>query len=240
MKKSLPFITTFLLLSFFALYFSPSSRAEDATASVRDLVREKVKETIDTLTNKPTSVIGTLDSPSGNNFEVKTRENKTAFVSTDDQTKYFQYTKGKKKEVKFEDLPLGEFVIALGYKNNQNVLTAKRVIGYDQSPIAFDKVSFFGDVQSIEKTTFTVNNPHSKDSKTVKIMAKTRYSAKESDFKLANLQEGDRLVVVGTTNEKGQMEAIQIHLVSAKSPQVKQDTSPKPKPTTKPSPTLTP
>lgn len=198
----------------FCFVFSvfPTYAQEDATASVRDIVREKVKEKLDSLlAKKPTATIGTLTQITDHSFEVRaTLDNKTQLVAAKDDTKYFQTIKGKKKEAKFEDLTLGEFVLAMGFKNSSGVLEAQRIIGYDQNPLTFDKQSLLGDVASLDRTALTVKNPKDQQLKTVKITSNTNFT--KGSF--SDIEVGNRIVVVGTVDNKGSFTALQVHVVA--------------------------
>ncbi|MBI4029374.1 MAG: hypothetical protein HY376_03330 [Candidatus Blackburnbacteria bacterium] len=228
---------------------APARAQEDATASVRDLVREKVKETLQTLTKDPRAVIGTLQQPSNNGFEIKTQDNKTSLVSASSETKYYQVTKGTKKEVKFEDLAIGTFVMALGYQN-QDVLSAQRVIGYDQSPLNFKKQIFFGNVADLGKNTVTVKNPKTTEEKTFKVTSKTQIT---ENLEFADIEEGNRVVVITKTDEKNKTQILRVHVVKdvqttvtpTAAPTEAEATAtptqkPSPAPTKKPTPTPTP
>lgn len=227
----------------------PRVRAqENATDSpVRDLVREKVKETLQTLAKDPRAVMGTLAQPSNNGFEIKTQDNMTRLVSTNSDTKYYQVTKGVKKEVKAEDLAVGAFVVSLGYQN-QDVLSAQRVIGYDQSPLTFKKQIYFGKVTSLGKNTVTVKSLKTSQEQTFKITSKTDITVsnqdkteelKFSDIK-SDIKDGNSVVVVATTDDKNNTQVLRVHLVKNVQPTPSSTLAPtESKPTAKPSPTPT-
>ncbi|MBI2590330.1 MAG: hypothetical protein HYW33_00405 [Candidatus Blackburnbacteria bacterium] len=216
--KFLKLLVCFLIFVYWIFASSIAAYAqEDATASsVRDLVREKVKETIQTLAKDPRAVMGALAQPSYNGFEIKTRDNKTSLVSTNIDTKYYQITKGVKKEVKAEDLAVGAFVVALGYQN-QDVLEAKRVIGYDQSPLNFKKQIYFGKVTNLSKNTITIQNQKSDEEKTFKVTSKTEITTfsqdKEAELDSNDIEAGNRVVVVITIDEKNNTQVLRVHVV---------------------------
>lgn len=224
---------------------APQARAqENATDSpVRDLVREKVKETLQTLAKDPRAVMGALAQPSNNGFEIKTQDNMTRLVSTNSDTKYYQVVKGIKKEVKAEDLAVGAFVVALGYQN-QDVLSAQRVIGYDQSPLTFKKQIYFGKVTSLGKNTVTIKIQKTSQEKTFKITSKTDITAsnqnKTEELEISDIEDGNRVVVVATTDDKNNTQVLRIHLVKNVQPAPSPTLAPtESKPTEKPSSTPT-
>ncbi|OGY07790.1 MAG: hypothetical protein A2782_01455 [Candidatus Blackburnbacteria bacterium RIFCSPHIGHO2_01_FULL_43_15b] len=221
-KTQLSFFLILIFAFCFLIFdFAPAHAQEDATASsVRDLVREKVKETLQTLSKDPRAVIGTLKQPSNNGFEIKTQDNKTngnlsstsyktSLISTDSETKYYQVTKGIKKEVKSEDLAIGVFVVALGYQK-QDVFSAQRVIGYDQSPLNFKKQIFFGNIIDLGKNTITVKKPKTSEEKTFKVTSKTQITEK---LEFADIEKGNRVVVITTIDEKNNAQVSRVHVV---------------------------
>ncbi|OGY09115.1 MAG: hypothetical protein A2700_02890 [Candidatus Blackburnbacteria bacterium RIFCSPHIGHO2_01_FULL_44_64] len=222
-----------VILSLIAYRLSPPANAqEDATPSVRDLVREKVKEKLDTLTKKPTGVVGTLQQITDKTLEIKTISNKIQLVSTDEETKFLQVIKGKSKEIKFEELSLDQYIVAMGYKNGKDVIEVKRIVIYDQSPIGIVRNSFFGKVTKAEKNSLTFETLN-KESQTVKTTSKTTTTAKDKKsgeqitLQFSDIKADDRIIAIGKTNENGSFETTRIHVLSEKTPSAKPTLAPK-------------
>ncbi|MDO8599895.1 MAG: hypothetical protein Q7R44_00585, partial [bacterium] len=145
-------ISCFFVLLFISFLVSPSVFAQDSTPSgststSSSSIRDKVREAIENLTNKPRAVLGNLEQISDTTLQIKDDDGKLKQVATTIDTKYAKISKaGKKTEIKFTDLALGDFVAALGFKNGNDILEAKRVIIYEEKP-TLGREAVFGDVQ---------------------------------------------------------------------------------------------
>lgn len=229
----------FSAVALFLLLAAPTAAQQESTSSVRDLVREKVKEKLENLTRKPTATVGILEQITDSTLEIKTKENKALLASTTKDTLYFRISAGKKKEIKFDELILGEFVVAMGFRNGNEVLEAKRVVTHDKSPIV-NKHSVYGVVKATDKSTLTVEHPKTRETWTVKTSSKTTVTAKV-DSKMQEvgfdaIKIGDRVTAVGILDSKAQntLEAKRVHVIPGLARGL---LSPTPKPTKKPTPT---
>lgn len=213
-----------LLGSLFTFHFSlitPQALAQDesTSSSIRDLVREKVKEKLDTLTAlQPQAVIGTTQKISDRSLEIKTVDEKIQLVATSDETKIFRITKGKRSEIKFADLALDENIIAMGYKNSQSVLEGKRIITSDEPPLGNNKQTAYGKVSVLGKNTLTVKHPQTGEERSIKVSSKTDITGKGDDGSIADITFAeikieDGVVVVGTPDNNGLLTATRVHAI---------------------------
>ncbi len=237
------FCVLLLVAGRWSLVASPANAQEDATNSVR----EKVRQAIENLSKKPRAVVGSLDNVSDSTLQIKNLQGKISLVATDDKTVYAKFVKGKKSDIKFEDLTIGDFTVALGYKNSNDTLDAARVLTFDKSPFTEKKVLFV-QVDSITKNSLSVSTTDG-DSWTVdatkaKITAKS--SGKLQDATLKDISEGDTIIAVGTVSDKKSdtLLATRIHVVhgtasvvSKASPKATPLATSSPKASPKPSPT---
>ena len=233
-----------VLLTFFLSPLTVFAQ-DDATPSVRDLVREKVKEKLDSIIKKPMAVVGTLSQITDKTLEIKTAmDQKTALVATGEDTKFFQITKGKRKEAKAEDLALGQNILALGYKNDKGVLEARRLIISDVPLLENKKQTAYGVVTLLGKSTVAVKHPTKAEERSIKVSSTTKITGKEDGGKIATLSfpdinVGDRLVAIGPSNESGLLIATRIHLIPGEAKGLDRKLSPTPtakKPTVTPTP----
>lgn len=189
-------------------------KAEDASASsIRDLVREKVKEKLDITNKKPKAVAGKLKQITDLNIEIISTDNKTSFASVSEDTLYFRVTNGKKKEIKFEELALDDFVVAMGYKNSKDVLETKRLVAYDKTPEAVKSV-MQGKVKTATKSLITISDKAGRIWK-IKVSGKTEISSRDEaeDTKITDVGENDSIIVVGTVTGDT-LNTTRIHLVN--------------------------
>lgn len=223
--KNQNFYTLIPLFAFFSLIFTftvePSlaqQEATPATQSVKDTVREKVREQVQDLAHTPRALVGTLADISDSTLQVKTMGNETEQAAIDNNTKFVRVAKGKSTEIKFADLVLKDFIVVMGFKNGNNILAAGRVITYDINPITARR-AVYGVVDKNEKGTLTVRHPKTAETWTVATTSKTKVTKKgDSGFenvKVADLKIGDRIVAAGLPDEKktNTLSAGRIHVI---------------------------
>lgn len=252
-------ITYYLLLVTTAFaqspYPSPTATAsptpkvqqpETATKSATDEVRERVRQKIENLVKKPRAVVGILSEVTDSTLQITNRAGKEDMVATTKDTQYVRTAGGKRTNIKFEDLVIGDFIVAMGYRNGNNILEARRVIAYDKSPIA-QRRAVYGIVKENTKGALTIEHPKTKevwtittDKKTV-ITKKTDGKIQEVDIK--DVQAGDRVTAAGILDPKKDKTLVtrRIHVIPGKAeglikPVATPKPSPSPKPKSSPSP----
>lgn len=245
MKISKVLACCLLLIAFTSIPVSAQQETSPATSSVRDLVRERVKAKIDNLTQKPMALVGTLEQIADSTLEIKNAGGKVLLASTSKDTLYYRVTDGKKKEIKFDELVIGEFIVTMGYRNGKDILDAKRVVVYDKKPTS-NKESAYGVVTSISKGVVTIKHPKTGDVWTIKTNKKTvitgKVEGKMQEINIEDVKEGDRIVAVGTRDTKATqntLDAKRVHVIPGNAQGLTKKEKPSPTPTKKPTPTPT-
>lgn len=236
--KTFPILTiAVLLLTFYILRFTfvplAAHAQDEATPSTKSAgdVRDNVRKTIENLVRKkPKAVVGTLSDISDSTLIIQDEEGKESMVATGKETTYFRITdglpagrQGKKTEIKFEDLVLSNFTVAMGYKNGNEILSAIRVITYDKNPVSL-RTSLFGTVAENNKGTLTIQLVKKNTTWTVKTTNKTQIITKTEDeiktIKVGNIEAGDRIVVTGKIDAKDEtiLNADKIYVLPGQSP----------------------
>lgn len=252
-------VTYYLLLVTTAFAQSPSptttaspaptpkaTKDDSATKSATDEVRDKVRQKIENLVRKPRAAVGTLQEVTDSTLQLTTKPGKTEMVATGKATSYVRTTGGKKTEIKFDELVIGDFIVAMGYRNGNNILEARRVIAYDKSPLTARK-SVYGIVQLNEKGVLTLKHPKTGDTWKAKTTSKTKVTKKGDkgfeDIKATDIQNGDRITAAGVPSEKEQntLTTGRIHVIPGKAEGlIKPVATPKPSPSPTPKSTPSP
>lgn len=213
-------------------------------------VRDKVRQTIENLTHKPKATIGTLDQVSDSTLQIKGKDDKLFQVATTGQTSYSRVKDNKKSEIKFTDLAIGDYLVALGYKNGNGVLEAKRVIAYEKEVVNTTK-AFWASVDNNTKGTLKVSLKNDEGwtietSKNTQVLS--RADGKLAIFgKIDDLIAGDRIIAIGQVSEKkdktltaDKIIALSLILKSTGSPTPKATVRPTASPKASPIPTSSP
>lgn len=103
----------------------PSPVATASTAS--DSIREKVQQKVDEALKKPKAFIGTITDISENTLQIKTDTGEIKQSSVTSDTVFVKIDKTT-KEIKLSDVAIGDFIVAMGLKNGDEVLEAKRIL----------------------------------------------------------------------------------------------------------------
>lgn len=230
---------------------TPKAKENQATKSATDEVRERVRQKVETLAKKPRAVVGTLSEITDSTLQIKNRAGKEEMAATAKDTVFFRVADGKRAEIKFEELVIGDFIVAMGYRNGNNVLEVKRVIAYDKSPIS-TRQAVYGIVEENQKGVLTIKHPKTQNVWKIKTSSKTKVTRKKDggfeEIKPTDIEVGSRITAAGTPDAKDPaiITARRVHIIPGggqgltTAPKPTKSPSPAGKSSPKPSPTSTP
>lgn len=236
--KKIALLLTFLslLVAIPVVAQTPSPEEEEATeaaVTVGDELRKEAQEQVQSLKDaaKKRAFWGELVEITNSTLVL---ENPRAekIVQTGDTTELFL----GKAEIDFEDLEIGNFIIALGYIDEEGNLEAKRVTSYKTAPEpATKRYPIFGDVSDVSEDEEIIALTHPDGEKTYEVEVGTKTTIvkkiegeiEEIDFE--DIKMGDRLVVIGTKEgENDTITARKIHVFSALGEESQEETTPTP------------
>lgn len=138
------------------------------------------------------AVLGTLIDIANDTLTIDTGDSSEGMVATDDATTYVRNS----KTAKAEDMQIGEFVIAMGYKNDKDILEAKRIVAGNTPPLAPDRSVILGTIGEIDSKnrTFGLTEGSNKYEVTV---------AKKISLDWDKLKDGNRIVIIASKGENG-------------------------------------
>jgi hypothetical protein len=158
------------------------------------------------------AVVGKLSDVSNNTFTIRAGGETNELVTTDNETVFVR----NNKTVKREDIQIGDWVIAMGYRgdNGNSVVVAKRVVAREKQTEYPKRTAVKGKVASYKlpvtsgKITFTIGTEGDKmESFTITIPAKSKLA-------IDNIQEGKTAILIGepdkTDSAKLTVKAIKI------------------------------
>jgi hypothetical protein len=195
MKKILTAIfllTLITLTSFVAL--AQETPTEEA-GSVRENVQKKVEEA----RTIPFAYIGTVTDIAEQTIQInkfifgKTNEDTGEIqqISVDEENTDFVKITKSPTSVKFADLAIGDFIIAMGYKNGNSVLAGERIL--ISTPIeTTTRKAVFGEPSDVIKKTLTLTASTGKE-------WVVEFGATWEGPELSEIEDGDKIIVVGTT-----------------------------------------
>ncbi|MCX6705745.1 MAG: hypothetical protein NTV24_01395 [Candidatus Woesebacteria bacterium] len=165
-------------------------RPDSQTISSESGVRETVLKKVEDILNSPKAYLGTVTDIAEKTIQLKTDSGTIEQVSASGDNSGDSLTIVKQnptaKEVKFADIAIGDYIVAMGYRNGNHVLNAKRILITQPTPIPQIKI-IYGKVKSITKKEIIIN-----ESDKAAISTATKLSSK-------NIKAENTVIVIGTT-----------------------------------------
>jgi hypothetical protein len=216
--------------------------AQDSTKS-SETIRQKVEEKVNQVLKSPRAYIGTVTDISEttiqiNKFVFKPESEKSGEIlqiSTGDDT-VFVSSKTSTRNIKRTDLAIGDFIIAMGYKNGNSVLEAKRISVID-TPQLTKRTSIMAEVKKTTSKDIQITPLNGDEIITIK-STKSLIVSYEKDQEIqkgnfSDIEGSDIIIISGVIDESGK-DARSIHILPGESPIPSPSLSPSPKSTLAP------
>ncbi|MBI4153456.1 hypothetical protein HY503_00440 [Candidatus Woesebacteria bacterium] len=194
-------VTQKLLLVFsteFAKYVKVDE-AKEETQNATDSVRDKVQQKVSQALKSPRGLLGTVTDILENTLQIKSGAGEIEQLSVSSETSVLKTGKTP-KEVKLTDVAIGDYIVAMGFKNGNGVLDTKRIL--ISSPIEstnrraiFAKVFEGGKKYIISQIVKTKEDQKVAPDKNVTVLLLT--DPKTAKIKFADLKEEDLIVALG-------------------------------------------
>lgn len=170
---------------------------EQVSASDSNSVRQKVEEKVQNAANKAVAFVGTVTDISENALQIKNDAGEIQQISTSEETSFVKIDKTQ-KTIKFEDLAIGDFIVAMGFKNGSEVLSSKRIL-VEEAPEETSRKIFSGNIKEIIKKDIVFSIMPDSEDKTVLTDSDTDIlsiqDSKLSSVKLTALEENQQIYV---------------------------------------------
>ncbi|MBL7036314.1 hypothetical protein ISR94_00505 [Candidatus Microgenomates bacterium] len=157
---------------------------DETSTSSASTVREKVQQKLDSTLNQPTSYFGTVTDIADSTIQIRSDDNGIQQIMVTELTSY----------VSDVDLAIGDFIVAMGFKNGNEVLDTKRIL--ITKPIE-DNVNqaVWSTISEIEKKNVSFTN---QQGETISLDFPKTWVGPN----IADLEVGMELIIVGTIQEK--------------------------------------
>ena len=191
---------------------SSTPNTETAPSSSESGVRETVLKKVEDVLNNPKAYLGVVTDILDGTVQLKTDSGSIEQVSTkDDAVKVIKQDTAS-KEVKLTDIAIGDYIVAMGFRNGNHVLNAKRIL-IITPPTKSDIKVVFGKIKSINKKEIKIED------NTITLSSTTKYTTFAKDgsitsYKSTNLEENDLIISVSKVKEET-FTARRIHLVES-------------------------
>ena len=188
-----------LTLIYSTEFAKPAQEPSETTQST-DSIRQKVQEKVNEALNSPTAYLGTVTDISEGSIQLKSAAGEIAQVATKDSPTVIKDGKSP-KTVKLTDIAIGDFIVAMGYRNGNHVLGAKRIL-ITTPPTPTLRKAFYGNIASLSKTGFSLETKQGDTPVNVGATATVYKVAGEkfTKIKLSGLEEGNLNIAVADSS----------------------------------------
>lgn len=183
----------------FEKYVSQGKIDVAPSQTATDSVRGKVEEQIRQAKASPTSYMGTVTDITEGTIQLKSPDGQIRQISTSSDTSSVKIG-SKTQEIKLSDIAIGDYIVAMGFKNGNGVLDAKRilVITPPEKPATS---AIYVKVISNSKNTISAETIKGQEAKSIVAAKGASISLNDKDgssrIKFSDIGEGDILLAVG-------------------------------------------
>jgi hypothetical protein len=199
----------FLTLTILTTFTRSVAKAQTNEASPSDEIRKKVQEKIIKISQKPKAFIGTITDIAESTIQISRfalnesgqEKNGEILQITFNKDTVFIDNREKPKNIKSQDLAIGDFIIAMGINKNNNILESSRILSI--KPITPTKrESFKLVIKDIKKQEITAESKNG-EAYTIKVNKDTKIINQENkDVDLADIKKEDEIILSGEISEK--------------------------------------
>jgi hypothetical protein len=149
---------------------------------------KSVEERLENAANPATAYLGVVTDIAEDTIQIKDQGDEIHQVAINKEVTFINNTTKTPKEVAFKDLAIGDFIIAMGTRNGNGVLHAKRIL-ISLAPTPNPNQAILAEVIKFSKTEFTVKTESGE------------LEVETGKIKLPSIKIGNKLILVGTEKE---------------------------------------
>lgn len=187
------------VLALYSESFKPltsNNNEASETAEIAKSVAEKIALT----KNPPRAYLGTVTDIAESTIQIKSLDSQIQQISTEqDEINVVNAKETTSKSVKLTDIAIGDFIIAMGYTDGNEVLEAKRIL-ISNTPSDLKINAALYKVTSVGKKSVDVTPVSGGDTLTItpdkNTVINSYFEGKTKSIKLANISENDMLIVI--------------------------------------------
>jgi len=183
---------------------SPSPSITSASNTATQEVREKVQEKVDLARQSPKFYMGLITDKLEASLEIKDQLSEIKQVSVIPADVTFVKIAKTNQEVKFTDVAIGDFIIAMGFRNGNGVLEAKRIL-IDNNFKTNRRDILLGTASNIKKAAFTFTNQGDAQSFSIKdsdeLTTILLNNEGQNEVTFADIADGNQVVLFGTKGD---------------------------------------
>ena len=162
-------------------------------SSSESAIRAKVEEKVKAAMSKPKAYLGVVTDITDSTIQIKALNGEIKQITAKAEEVTVIKTGKTNKEVKLTDIGIGDFIVAMGYKNGNQVLTAQRILITEPVTEPRSKATY-GVVSAVSVKSVTIAENELTPDKLTGIFSVSREKVAKTLF--SNIEEGGFAVFV--------------------------------------------
>lgn len=167
-----------------------TSSQEEATEE-GDTIREKVREKVEAAKRNPKAYIGSITDKTESTLELRNGQGEIKLVSISPEETSIVAIDDTATETSFDEVAIGDFVVAMGFANENNVLEAIRIL-LTETLEAPSRELHFGSVVSLESRNITIDGATQ-----TSFTFPTRWKGPE----ISEINENDKVIIISVPDD---------------------------------------
>ena len=210
-KKLTTIVTAFTI---FVLGFSlVSAQTSTDSADDSDPIRERVQEKIDQILSNPKAFLGSITDLTDTSIQIRNNSGAIEQISVDEETSYVKLD-GTSEDIAQDDVAIGDYIIAMGYLNDEEVLDSTRILVTTQ-PEPLTRFTAYGIVQDLESGDFTLETSYGESYEIITTRFTDVFITTETEVvtgDILDIEDGDEIIMAGEVKDD-EYEAYHIQIV---------------------------
>lgn len=183
----------FILLIVLLFTSASTKLSAQETSTDESDIRQKVIEKVQVAKNNPKAYLGTITDKTDESMQIKNIGGEIQLLNVDPENASFVKLNDKSSSIKYTDLAIGDFIVAMGLLDDKSVMDTKRVL-VTTPPATTSRKIIFGTIESIGKSKVELKD---KDGTTWTLSFPKRWQGPDID----ELDVGEKLIAAGETTE---------------------------------------
>lgn len=203
-----------LLIPAFGFILSTNAFGQESSTNEGDSVRDVVRQKVEEARKNPKAYIGTLTDKTETSLELRNETGEILQISVNEDEVSIAKTGDASFSLKFADVAIGDFVVAMGYKSPNGVLDARRILVTSAIEKPARKI-LVGTVTASERNLLTVSEKETGQEFEVTPARNIRVTLndeKNTRVNFSTISEGDEVIAVNA-QEGDDLEARRIHVI---------------------------
>ncbi|MFV1917048.1 MAG: hypothetical protein ACC618_00970 [Patescibacteria group bacterium] len=182
-------------------------------------IREKVQEKIEERRKRAKAYIGTITDISEDTIQIKSGQGEIQQIAASDEQTSFVKIGTKNQSLDYDEIAIGDYIIAMGFINSNDVLNARRFLVTDPPKTATPE-AYMVRVSEINDGKITTNEISTNDEINLEVDKNTLITVSEeggfSEIELEDIETKSTIIFIGSVEDEV-LEAKRIHITSARS-----------------------